>query len=187
MSSPWSATRRPPRRAAPARSRRAKQRSAPSPTTTKGRHPGIVRRLRAMTRLVCRSTRRPHRLGDSRTIPTVTFNVLANDTDADGDPLTLTNAPTSSFLRAPVQCQPTGDCTYTPNSGFQGWDGFNYVANDGHDGTGGMVCIAVGNADGVAGEGFAVTRFATFPLACSQGSSGTGPIGVAFDATGRLY
>jgi PKD repeat protein len=115
----------------------------------------------------------------------VTFNVLANDTDADGDPLTLTSAPTSSVLGAPVQCQPTGDCTYTPSSRFQGWDGFNYYVNDGHEVTGGIVCVAVGNADGVAGEGFAVTRFATFPITCIQGQFG--PIGVAFDATGRLY
>lgn len=55
--------------------------------------------------------------------------VLANDTDADGDPLTavLASPPTHGALTL----NPAGSLTYVPNAGFIGTDAFTYRANDG--------------------------------------------------------
>ena len=59
----------------------------------------------------------------------VTIDVLANDTDVDGDPLTVTNLtqPTNGTTTLNVD----NTVTYTPNAGFSGSDSFTYTANDG--------------------------------------------------------
>jgi len=58
----------------------------------------------------------------------VTIDVLGNDTDADGDALTLTNLTQPSNGTAVLN----GDTvTYTPNADFFGADSFTYTANDG--------------------------------------------------------
>ncbi len=53
-------------------------------------------------------------------------NVLTNDI---GTSLTVSAnaAPTSGS----VSCVPAGTCTYTPNAGFSGFDGFTYTASNG--------------------------------------------------------
>lgn len=58
-----------------------------------------------------------------------TGGVLANDTDAAGDPLTasLVNGP----QHGTATLNPDGTFTYTPAAGFSGTDGFSYKANDG--------------------------------------------------------
>ena len=55
--------------------------------------------------------------------------VLANDTDADGDPLgaILVSGPSHGTLTL----QSNGSFTYTPAAGFSGADAFTYKANDG--------------------------------------------------------
>jgi VCBS repeat-containing protein len=55
--------------------------------------------------------------------------VLANDTDADGDPLTaeLFVAPQNGAFSLNAD----GSFTYTPSAGFSGSDSFTYLANDG--------------------------------------------------------
>ena len=55
--------------------------------------------------------------------------VLANDTDADGDPLTavLVTPPNHGTLTL----NPDGSFEYTPDVDFHGTDSFSYVANDG--------------------------------------------------------
>ena len=58
----------------------------------------------------------------------VTIAVLANDTDADGNPLTpviVTGASNGSLT-----VNPDGTITYTPNSGFVGTDQFTYEDQD---------------------------------------------------------
>ena len=59
----------------------------------------------------------------------VTINVLQNDTDANGDTLSVTNLSQPSDDTAVLN----GDNTvlYTPSSGFTGVDTFKYKANDG--------------------------------------------------------
>lgn len=79
----------------------------------------------------------PLAVGDSATTnqdtPVVTANVLANDTDPDGDPLTV-----SAFTQAAhgtVVNNKNGTFTYTPAAGFFGADSFTYTVSDGQGGT----------------------------------------------------
>ena len=57
--------------------------------------------------------------------------ILANDTDADGDPLTavLVTGPANGALTS----NPDGSFTYEPDAGFTGTDSFTYQASDGAD------------------------------------------------------
>jgi len=59
--------------------------------------------------------------------------VLANDTDVDGDPLTVVSntAPTNGT----VALNANGSFTYTPNADYNGSDSFNYTISDGQGGT----------------------------------------------------
>ena len=69
--------------------------------------------------------------------------LLANDRDANGDPLTasLVDGPQQGTLAL----QPDGSFAYTPNPGFHGVDTFTYKANDGQvDSNLATVTIAVG-------------------------------------------
>ena len=62
----------------------------------------------------------------------VHFNVLANDTDPEDDPLTATLVPDQLPTGGTVTCTPTGDCTYTPDADFNGDDQFQYRVADDH-------------------------------------------------------
>ena len=55
--------------------------------------------------------------------------VLANDTDLDDDPLTVTNL--AQPANGAVSLNQDNTVTYTPNPGFTGADSFTYTANDG--------------------------------------------------------
>src|SRR5690606_4719777 len=55
--------------------------------------------------------------------------VLANDTDADGDPLAA--ALDDDVDNGTLACNADGSFSYTPNAGFDGTDSFTYYANDG--------------------------------------------------------
>ncbi|MBW4487728.1 MAG: tandem-95 repeat protein [Trichocoleus desertorum ATA4-8-CV12] len=61
-----------------------------------------------------------------------TINVLANDTDADRNPLTVTSF--SSPTKGSVTNN-NGTLTYTPNPNSNGTDSFTYIINDGRTGT----------------------------------------------------
>ncbi len=65
--------------------------------------------------------------------PVTTGNVLTNDTDADGDTLSVSGftPPTNGSLVN----HGDGTFTYTPHSGFSGTDSFTYTVNDGNGGT----------------------------------------------------
>ncbi len=68
-------------------------------------------------------------------------NVLANDTDADGGPLSITSS--TSGARGTVACG-SGVCNYTPAAGFIGADQFTYTASDPDGGTAvGTVTVTV--------------------------------------------
>jgi hypothetical protein len=62
----------------------------------------------------------------------VTIAVLANDSDADGDALTIVSATAPKNGTAAIA---GSGIRYTPKSGFTGTDSFSYTISDGHGGT----------------------------------------------------
>jgi hypothetical protein len=62
----------------------------------------------------------------------VSIDVLGNDTDVDGDPLTVTSA---SATNGTVVVEGDGSLTYTPNAAFTGADVITYEISDGAGGT----------------------------------------------------
>ncbi len=59
-----------------------------------------------------------------------TIDVLANDTDANGDVLTVSSV-ASQPTSGSVVINTNNTITYTPNTGFTGTDSFTYIATDG--------------------------------------------------------
>ncbi|HEY7824640.1 MAG TPA: cadherin-like domain-containing protein, partial [Acidimicrobiia bacterium] len=91
-------------------------------------------------------------VGESVTIP-----VLANDTDADNDPLTVTEATSPD---GDVVINPDGTVTFTPTPGFIGDAIIDYAIDDGNGGTDtAQVSVSVGETSGppVAVDDTAVT------------------------------
>lgn len=86
----------------------------------------------------------------------ITLNVLSNDSDANGDALTIIEVSKPQFGTATTDGQ---TITYTPNVGFEGADTFTYLVSDGKGGeTAGSVTINVGtNQFPIAGEDSATT------------------------------
>ena len=70
-----------------------------------------------------------YQLMENNSISVTAPGVLANDTDADANPLTA--ATTSNPIYGTLTMQPTGAFTYTPNANYFGTDSFSYQANDG--------------------------------------------------------
>jgi large repetitive protein len=64
--------------------------------------------------------------------PIPSINVLGNDSDPDGDPLTVTAA---SAPNGTVTINPDGTLRYTPNANFNGTDTITYTISDGQGGT----------------------------------------------------
>jgi len=63
----------------------------------------------------------------------VVYNVLSNDTDVDGDTLTVTR--TQQPTNGTVVLNADGTIKYTPNVNFTGLDSFRYTVSDGNGGT----------------------------------------------------
>ena len=69
---------------------------------------------------------------------TATLNVddlLLNDTDADGDPLSVNTTPVSGPANGTLVLNADGTFTYTPDADFNGTDSFVYEVSDGNGGT----------------------------------------------------
>ena len=62
----------------------------------------------------------------------VVIDVLQNDSDADGDTLTIQSVETPSHGTATIQ---NGKIKYSPKSGYSGKDSFNYTITDGNGGS----------------------------------------------------
>jgi len=76
----------------------------------------------------------------------VTIPVLANDTDPDGDPLTVTEATSPNGT---VAINPNGTITFTPTPGFTGDATIDYTVSDGNGGTDtAQVSVSVGEFGG---------------------------------------
>ena len=65
----------------------------------------------------------------------ISGNVMANDSDADGDPLTVIATTIATADGGQVILLADGTFTYTPDAGFVGIDSFTYSIGDGHGGS----------------------------------------------------
>ena len=108
----------------------------------------------------------------------VALEMLDNDTDADGDGLTLASFSPTSFNGGTVT-QNLGVLTYTPAPGFDGLDGFTYTVTDGWGGTSttATVLITVNN----------VANPAPGPMTLSVNLSGSNVTGTFTGAPGATY
>ena len=85
----------------------------------------------AVTVTVDPSNDPPTALGDSASVAedgSVDINVLANDTDVDGDTLSITNLSDPPYGTVSVS---DGKVHYEPDANYYGSDGFSYTAYDG--------------------------------------------------------
>ncbi|MBV2360821.1 tandem-95 repeat protein, partial [Thalassococcus sp. CAU 1522] len=77
----------------------------------------------------------------------VVIDVLGNDSDPDGDPLTVVS--NTDGANGSASINPDGTITYTPNAGFSGTDTFEYTISDGNGGTDtATVTVTVEGPDG---------------------------------------
>ena len=91
------------------------------------------------------------------------IEVLANDSDADGDDLTVTAVTTPANGAADITSDANGNNTrvlYTPRSGYSGADTFDYTVSDGTDTASASVRVAV-NTPPVAVDDTARTAVGT--------------------------
>ncbi len=65
-------------------------------------------------------------------VPIIISGLTANDSDLDGDPLTIENVTTPS--NGTLTKKLDGNVLYTPNANYYGNDGFDYTIADGHGG-----------------------------------------------------
>ncbi|MEL6982885.1 MAG: Ig-like domain-containing protein, partial [Actinomycetota bacterium] len=81
---------------------------------------------------------------DEDTVAGVTFAVLGDDTDVDGDTLVYGSADTSTVAEGTITDHLDGTFTYVPHEHFNGTETFTYVVSDGNGGTDtGLVTITV--------------------------------------------
>ena len=81
----------------------------------------------------------------------VNINVVANNTAADGDTLSVTSVTTPSNGTAAIESGNTTSVTYTPDTDFNGADSFDYTLSDGADTDTGTVTVSGGcRGDGQA-------------------------------------
>jgi hypothetical protein len=81
------------------------------------------------------ANRPPDAVDDSRTTDEdtpLTINVLANDTDPDGDALTVTAL--GGAAHGSLTLNPDGTITYSPSANYHGGDSFTYTIDDGRGG-----------------------------------------------------
>jgi VCBS repeat-containing protein len=71
-------------------------------------------------------------------------DLLMNDTDVDGDLLTVNTTPVSGPANGTLLLNSDGTFTYTPDADFNGIDSFTYAVTDGNGGIGeGIVTITI--------------------------------------------
>ncbi len=98
------------------------------------------------------------------------IDVLANDTDPEGDPLSIATFDASSTQGGTVGCVTGvtgGTCTYTPPTGFIGTDTFTYTATDGVNNSGSATVTVE-----VTGAGVPALYFSTIGAGAVPGVSG---------------
>jgi Domain of unknown function (DUF4347)/Bacterial Ig domain len=134
----------------------------------------------------------PDAVNDSTTTASgtpVSISVLTNDTDPNGDPLTITTAAPgmngTTSLNTNGTPSPTDDVVvYTPNSGFTGTDSFTYTISDGMGGLDtATVTVSVGGNPPDAIDDTAATTSGT-PATIGVLTNDTDPNGDPLTITG---
>ena len=110
----------------------------------------------------------------------ITGNVLGNDSDVDGDALSVANAGTFATANGgTVTMQANGDFTYDPAADFNGADSFEYVLSDGTDSVTSTVTLelgAVNDGPTIAFPGLSGGEVRVAVTYGNYGSSGAGLI-----------
>lgn len=127
-------------------------------------------RIRLISQPFTTANNAPSPVADSYTtaedVTVTTGNVLANDSDPDGDTVTLVSADARSVHGGYVVNNNDGTFTFTPSSGFQGTDSFEYVVQDPSGAqASATVSIQVGstnNGGGAFGAGLLLVLLACF-------------------------
>lgn len=115
----------------------------------------------------------------------VTIDVLPNDSDVDGDALSVTNA--TAPAHGSLLVNPNNTITYTPANGFLGTDGFDYTMSDGNGGSAtASVLVGVGEFP----KGLSIARVSVFSgggqVAGQSGLQPPGYCGVSISWDGRF-
>jgi hypothetical protein len=131
--------------------------------------------------------RPPVAVDDAATTPSgqpVTINVIANDSDPDGDPLTVQSVTAPQFGTAQIS---NNMVIYTPAAGVAGTDRFTYTINDGRGGTAtAIVTVTITapiNRPPVAVDDTAVTTVST-PVTINVLANDSDPDGDPLTITG---
>ena len=74
-------------------------------------------------------------MGTTLTVPVGSDDLLQNDTDADGDTLTINTTPVTLPANGTLTLGTDGSFTYEPDDAFSGTDTFEYQVEDGMGGT----------------------------------------------------
>ncbi|MDX1803137.1 MAG: Ig-like domain-containing protein [Alcanivorax sp.] len=105
----------------------------------------------AVTYVVQATNTAPVAANDSATLADaaspVTINVLFNDSDADGDPLTVTGATQGS--KGTVVINSDGTITYMPQKRFKDYDSFSYTISDGQSQASATVSISLQSSSSI--------------------------------------
>ena len=132
----------------------------------------------------------PVGVADSKTIDEdsakVEVNVIANDTDVEGDTLSVTAITTApSKGTAAIKTNSTTVIEYTPNANANGEDRIVYTVSDGTDTGSGTLTITINpvNDDPVFSEGATATRSITLAGAAASSAVGAA-LGVTHPDTG---
>jgi parallel beta-helix repeat protein len=145
--------------------------NGPDSFTYTGRDPGGATDTAAVSVEVNPVNDAPSAANDAETVPaakTSTFDVLGNDTDIDGNDIDVASVTAPAHGSAAVD--PSGLVTYTPASGYEGPDTFNYTLSDGAGGS------ATGRVD-LKVDAVPVARISASP------ASGSAPLTVTANAS----
>ncbi len=124
----------------------------------------------------------------------VTINVLANDSDTDGDTLTVAHGSISvPQMGGTTTLNTDNTITYTPPAGYTGPDSFTYVVDDGHGGTATATvnitvlgsAVYIGKAVSNTPTSSAITGGSNFTMLDGNGADvgGTNDIAATWDGT----
>ncbi len=106
-------------------------------------------------------------------------DLLANDSDPDGDPLSVTAV--SDPLNGSVALDPQGDPLFTPEPGFSGAAGFTYTAADGQGGTA-QALVSLDVEGPPAATGVSLWSPSVTPVTASDDDPNAVELGVKFQA-----